>query len=251
MYPIIFNYKFITIGSYGLMLGITFYCCFLFVEKEFIRIGLNSEFAYKIMLTVIPSAIIGAKLFHILENLTDFFKNPIGMIFSGAGLTVYGGVVFTILMLLIVIKKNKQDILYILDILTPILAFGYGLGRFSCHLAGDGCFGIKTDSFLGVSYPNGIVPSTDMVFPTPLFESFVSLLICVFLLYYRKREFQQGMIFFTYLILNGISRFLVEFVRVNPKGMLGLSSAQFVGIMFILTGIMGIVLVQKKKRFSL
>ena len=235
----------LTIGGYGVMLGLGFYIGFLLSEREFRIKNIDPELAYKLLLTVIPCGIIGAKLFHILDNMNSFLQAPMDMIFSGAGLSAYGGFVLALLAAALVIKLNKNNILLIFDTVAPALALGYGIGRLGCHVAGDGCYGIETASFLGMAYPNGIVPSSVPVFPTPLFESIVSLIIAAALMKLRKREFKIGTIFFIYLILNGISRFSVEFIRTNPRIIAGLSQAQLIAIGFFLTGVLGLILLRK------
>ncbi len=246
MYPIIFSYKFITIGTYGIMLGLAFYLAFLLTEHELKLRGKDPELAYKLLIVIIPSAIVGAKIFHILENLGEFMRDPMGMIFSGAGLSVYGGFIVAFLMTMILIKKSKENILDIFDITAPAMALGYGVGRIGCHVSGDGCYGIPTSSFLGTAYPNGIVPTSINVYPAPLFESFFSFLVVAFLLQLRKREMPTGKIFFIYLILNGLPRFLIEFIRLNPKEVWGLTQAQIIALFFVMTGILGWILVERK-----
>lgn len=250
MYPILFNYKLITIGSYGLLLGLAFYISFLLLEREFTLKKIDPELAYKLLIVIIPSAIIGAKMFHIFENFSEFLSAPSAMIFSGAGLSVYGGFVLSFLAAMIVIKKNNEGILRIFDATSPSMALGYAIGRLGCHASGDGCYGIPTDSFLGMSYPNGIVPITVNVFPTPLFESFASLIFFLILMRLRKNEMKTGMLFFIYLIMNGFARFSIEFIRLNPVTSIGLTQAQIVAICFILTGIAGLLYVIKKDSFS-
>lgn len=250
MYPILFNYKLITIGSYGLLLGLAFYISFLLLEREFTLKKIDPELAYKLLIVIIPSAIIGAKMFHIFENFSEFLSAPSAMIFSGAGLSVYGGFVLSFLAAMIVIKKNNEGILRIFDATSPSMALGYAIGRLGCHASGDGCYGIPTDSFLGMAYPNGIVPITVNVFPTPLFESFASLIFFLILMRLRKNEMKTGMLFFIYLIMNGFARFSIEFIRLNPVTSIGLTQAQIVAICFILTGIAGLLYVIKKDSFS-
>jgi len=248
MYPIVFSYKILTIGGYGIVLGLAFYIGFMLGEREFKLRGKDPELAYKLLITAIPSAIIGAKIFHIFENFSIFLKDPSGMIFSGAGLSVQGGYIVALIVCIIVIQRNRENVLEIFDLSSPTLAFGYGIGRIACHVSGDGCYGITTSSFLGTPYPNGIVPTSAMVLPTPLFESFFSLLGVVLLVQLRKRELATGKIFFIYLMLNGIPRFLIEFIRLNPKEYLSMSQAQLVAILFIITGIIGYILVDRKSR---
>lgn len=246
MYPILFNYKFINIGSYGLMLGLAFYLAFLLTERELIIRGKDPELAYKLLLVIIPSAIVGAKIFHIFENMGEFLRDPKGMIFSGAGLSVYGGFILAFLLSMFLIRKSKESILEIFDITVPAMTLAYGVGRLGCHVSGDGCYGIATSTFLGTAYPNGIVPVTAPVFPTPLFESFVSFMLFILFMKMRKRELPAGFIFFLYLILNGTARFLVEFIRLNPKVILDLTQAQLVGTLYVITGALGLFLVRRQ-----
>ena len=245
MYPIIYNYEFITIGGYGIMLGLAFYLGFLLAEREFKLRGKNPELAYTLLFWIIPSAIIGAKIFHIIENFNEFRMDMAGMIFSGAGLSVYGGFIFAIITAMIIVKIKKENFLELADITAPSLALGYGLGRIGCHVAGDGCFGIETASILGVSYPNGIVPSTAFVYPTPLFESLFSLCVFFFLMNYRKLENPAGKLFFIFFILFAIPRFMVEFIRVNPGFIMGLTHAQVISILFAAIGAAGLLYLRK------
>jgi phosphatidylglycerol:prolipoprotein diacylglycerol transferase len=245
MYPIIYNYKMLTIGGYGIMLGLAFYLGFLLAEREFKLRGKDPELTYTLLFWVIPSAIIGAKIFHIMENFEEFLADIPGMIFSGAGLSVYGGFILAFIVSIFIIRRAGENVLEIFDIAAPTMALGYGLGRIGCHVAGDGCYGIETASLLGMAYPNGIVPSTAAVFPTSLFEALFSLTVFFFLMQYRKAPHKTGHIFFLYLILNGTARFFVEFIRVNPDFISGFTHAQVIAVLFILTGIAGLVVLKK------
>lgn len=246
MYPILFEYKLITIGSYGLLLGMAFYLGFLFAEREFKIKGLDPDIAYKLLIAIIPSAIIGAKLFHIIDNFGEFLMSPKDMILSGAGLSVYGGFLLSFIVALIIIKKEKQNILQIFDIASPSMALGYGIGRLGCHVSGDGCYGIISDSIFALSYPSGIVPVTATVYPTPLFESTLSFIFFFILLQLRTKNLKTGTLFFIYLALNGTARFLIEFIRLNPVTNFGLTQAQLVALLFIITGIAGLILLNRQ-----
>ncbi len=251
MFPILYQYKFLSIGGYGVMLGLGFYLAFLLFERELKIREINPELAYKILLVAIPTGIIGSKLFHILEHMDDFLRYPMEMIFSGAGLSAYGGFIFAFIGCAYVIWKSKEDILTVCDAVSPSLALGYCFGRFGCHIAGDGCYGIAVRpyhlfNFTATTYPNGIVPISTPVFPTPLFEVFFSFFALGLLLQMRRKDWSKGTLFFTYLLLNAIPRFLVEFIRLNPVSAIGLTQAQFIAILFAATGIIGLVLVHKK-----
>ncbi|MDY6970247.1 MAG: prolipoprotein diacylglyceryl transferase [Spirochaetota bacterium] len=246
MFPIIFQYKFITIGGYGVMLGLGFYMALLLFERELKIRKINPELAYKILLAAIPSGIIGAKISHILEHLDAFLMSPWDMIFSGSGLSVLGGYILATLTSIIVIKKSNEKVLKVFDACSPSLALGYCFGRFGCHVAGDGCYGISTTSFLGTAYPNGIVPTTMTVIPTPLFEVFFSFFTVGVLLKLRKKDFSDGKLFSIFLIFSGIPRLIVEFIRRNPEMIFNLTQAQVLAILFILLGIAGWIYSDKK-----
>lgn len=246
MYPILFQYKFITIGGYGVMLGIGFYLSFLLFERELKLRNINPELAYKLLIIAIPASIVGSKIFHILEHMDEFFANPREMLFSGAGLSAYGGYILAFALCYLVVRKSKENLLEIADAVSAPMALGYCFGRFGCHVAGDGCYGLDTASFLGTSYPNGIVPTTAPVYPTPLFEVYFSFIVVGLLLQLRKRDWPAGKLFFLYLILNGLPRFLVEFIRRNPKGLFNLTQAQGIGIILIVIGIAGWIYSNRK-----
>lgn len=248
MFPILFQYKFITIGGYGIMLGLGFYLSFLLLEREFKLKNIDPELAYKILLAAIPGGIVGSKIFHILEHLDEFAVDPWGMLFTGSGLSAYGGYILSFVLAIFVVKKSKTTLLNVFDTASPSMALGYCFGRFGCHVAGDGCFGTETSGIFGTPYPNGIVPSSITVFPTPLFEVFFSFIVVGILLNMRKKELAEGRMFSAFLILSGLPRFLVEFIRRNPKIAFGLSQAQVIGIIFMLCGIAGWIYFEKRNK---
>ena len=244
MFPIIFQYKIITIGGYGVLLGLGFYLSFLLLEREFKLRNTTPELAYTILLIAIPCGLIGARIFSILESSNDFnqfLANPISIIYIRNGMSAYGGYILAFITGTVLIKRKKINILSILDASSPSMALGYCFGRFGCHVGGDGCYGIETMSFWGTPFPNGIIPSSIPVYPTPLFEVFISFIAVGTLLKMRKLELKEGQLFFTFLIFSGLPRFLVEFIRRNPEFIFGLSQAQIISLLFVLTGIIGLI----------
>ncbi len=249
MFPIIYQFnKYLSINGYGIMLGIGFLLSFYLIEREYTRRNINPELAYRILLTAIIGGIVGSKIFDILENLNSFVVNPWEMLFSGSGLSAYGGYVLSFILAVFVIRRSKENVIKVFDASAPALALGYSFGRFGCHVAGDGCFGVETSGFWATAYPNGIVPTTVTVYPTPLFEVFFSFIVFGILMNIRKRELPDGLLISTFLFLSGLPRFLVEFIRRNPKLVFGLSQAQVIGIIFLICGILGWIYFRKKKK---
>jgi len=250
MFPILFQYKFLQIGGYGVMLGMGFYLAFLLLERELKLRDINPELAYRILLGAIPGGIVGSKMFHIFEHWSDFtssWQSAKSMIFSGEGLSAYGGFVLAAIICFIIIRKSGEDFLTVGDAVAPSMALGYCFGRFGCHVAGDGCYGVVSTLGIATPYPNGIVPTTTPVLPTPFFEVYFSFIVFALLMQLRKLDWPVGRIFFLYMILNGLPRFLVEFVRLNPRGPLGLSQAQVIGILLIIGGIAGWIWTGRRK----
>src|SRR5260370_39356173 len=105
----------------------------------------------------------------------------------------------------------------------------------------------------GMSFPNGVVPTAERVHPTPLYEFFIWLAIGAFLWHMGKKSISgarpKGEIFCGYLILTGVARFLIEFIRINPRSFFGLSNAQTASLVLIVIGI--IPLLRIRSRFTL
>ncbi|MEN3037736.1 MAG: prolipoprotein diacylglyceryl transferase [Candidatus Kryptonium sp.] len=155
MRPILFEIGPIPVYSYGFMLAVAFLVADYLLSKEFKRLKLNVNYANELVVLALISGIIGAKFWYLIENLDDFLKAPLDMIFSAGGLTWYGGFILAFIVLYIYVKRKKLPVLKVLDAASPALALGYGVGRIGCHLSGDGDYGIPTDLPWGTIYANG------------------------------------------------------------------------------------------------
>ncbi len=220
--------------------------------------------------------IIGSKLFSILENLDTFLKDPIGEFFSGSGLTIYGGLILAFIMVYRYVQQKGIRPLHMMDIVAPALMIGYCVGRMGCHFSGDGDWGIVNemakpawfifpDSWWSYAYPHNVIKEGlriedcswqycyqlfPGVFPTPLYEVLAAGFITALLWFLRTRIHRAGVLFFLYCFLNGTERFLIEFIRVNPRySILGyeLSQAQIIALLLICIGIAGSLYFWKKK----
>jgi phosphatidylglycerol---prolipoprotein diacylglyceryl transferase len=270
MIPELFKIGPFTVYSYGLMMGIAFIAGSYILTEEIKRKNLPSNIGTEVTLLAIIFGIIGGKLFHLLENWSSFLRDPIGMAFNPGGLTFYGGLILAIVAIWIYLRAKRIPFLYIADAASAPLALSYGIGRIGCHLAGDGDYGIPTDlpwgtnyengtvppsvmfrgSEIAKNYPGGVVPDNTPLHPTPIYE-FLAMVVIFFILWkFRKKPWADGKLFMLYFILTGSSRLLVEFIRLNPRLLFGLSEAQLISIALIIIGIVGFIYFTRNKNLK-
>ena len=268
MYPVIFDFGLVdifgfqfrlAIYSFGLMLVVAFYTCYFLLNYDLKRLGYNEKLASDIIFWAAVGGIIGSKVYHVLENLDQIVssQNPWGMIFSGSGLVFFGGLLGGILAVTMVLRKNNLSWLVFADLVAPLLILGYSIGRFGCFLVGDD-YGIPSNLPWAIGFPNGLPPTTSTVFalqfpwidisgfrtevltvhPTQVYETLVCGGIFFFLWKKRTEDGVQGSLFFLYLILAGIERFFIEFIRTNEKYFLDIfSGAQIISVTMICIGL--------------
>lgn len=247
------------------------------------------------------SGVIGSKLFSVLENLDSFFQDPAGTVFSGSGLTIYGGLIVGSIVVYRYIKKLGIPPGQMLDIGGMAILVGYAVGRMGCHFSGDGDWGIVAaaqpeswflpDWLWSYSYPNNVANSGGLieacdpakyneyltarnmtieqrceaacgirychemasakVYPTSIYEIFVSLILFLGLWLLRKRIQIVGMLFCLYLIVQGLERFWIETIRVNEKyNYFGFdwSQAQYISIGITVLGVIGALFLWNKSK---
>jgi len=271
------------INSFGFMVAVGAMVAAWLLQKEFDRMyGIGQLSGVKIpdpehkgkgrkrMVTVSPSFIVGtitmiaigvgflgARLFHILENLDQFFRSPAQMIFTTGGFTFYGGLILGSFFVVRYVRKKGLDLGSVADALAPGLIISYGIGRIGCHLSGDGDWGIAADLaakpdwlpmwLWAETYPNnilGIDLSMTPVYPTPLYEFAMTVVIFAILWSFRKHAHRTGWLFWVYLVFNGAERFFIEKIRVNnTMEIFGqtVTQAELIALVLILVGVIGVI----------
>jgi phosphatidylglycerol---prolipoprotein diacylglyceryl transferase len=247
-----------------------------------------------IILIAAITGVLGSRLFSIFENMEDFLRDPLGQLFSGSGLTVYGGLILAYMSVYWYVKRNGIKPIYMMDIAGMGILLGYAIGRIGCQVAGDGDWGIVAapqpswwflpDWLWSYHYPHNVsndgIPMagcteeairaaqgtieqrcqtacgirychelSPKVYPTPVYETILSLIGFGILYFLRKKVKITGMLFCFYLIYNGVERFFIETIRVNEKyNLLGFnwSQAQYISIGLVLLGLIGIGYLYKK-----
>ncbi|HZB87552.1 MAG TPA: prolipoprotein diacylglyceryl transferase family protein [Terracidiphilus sp.] len=213
------------VPTFGLMLWLAAVAGAFVVDRSFRRAGIDADAVGMVALAVV-AGIVGAKLWHVLDTPQEFREMGWAVLWDSGGFAWFGGLVFGIGALVIQGWRAGIGGLRILDLSAPAAAIGYGIGRIGCFLSGDGCYGIATTLPWGMSFPHGTVPTLERVHPTPLYELAAGLAIGLWLWVRGGKPRPAGWMLGEYLMLSGIARFLVEFIRRNPKVLWGLSNAQ-------------------------
>jgi phosphatidylglycerol---prolipoprotein diacylglyceryl transferase len=228
MFPFI-HLGHLNIPTFGLMLWLAAVAAALILDRSFRRAAIDAD-AVGFVAVAVVAGIIGAKLWHVLDTPIEFRQMGWRVLWDSAGFAWYGGLIFGIAALVFQGWWAKIGALRTLDLAAPAAAVGYGVGRIGCFLSGDGCYGLETTRPwpIGMSFPHGIDPTPPgvSVYPTPLLELAAGLLIGWWLWRRLGKPHATGAILGEYLLLTGIARFLVEFIRRNPKILWGLSNAQ-------------------------
>ena len=251
------------------------------VPKEIEKIVHPFELVGNMTMIAAISGIIGAKIFHNLENIDIFLADPIGQLLSFSGLTFYGGLIAGAFSVIWYAKKYKINIMQLIDSAAPGLMLAYGVGRIGCQMSGDGDWGIDNlaskpewmsflpDWMWSYTFPHNVIRDGSMmtdcgdvfwhpycmelvnpVWPTAFYEAIMSILIFIILWTIRKHIKIPGALFCIYLSLNGIERFFIEKVRVNTKYNIlgGITQAEIISCCLILFGILGCIYLYNKKK---
>jgi phosphatidylglycerol:prolipoprotein diacylglycerol transferase len=256
-------------GTFGLLLWLAAVIATVVLHRNFVRNGVDAD-ALNVVALVVVSGILGAKLWHELQDVPTFvlairrmgapgWKHPLDVIgeflfWFRAGFAWFGGLIAGILMLMWQGRAARPEGLRgwwagvrMLDLASPAAAIGYGVGRIGCLTSGDGDYGIKTTLPWGVHMAkNALVPTPDLVQPTPVYELLYSVALGWLLWRLGSKSRPVGWLTGLYLVLSGLGRFLVEFVRINPKLYWGMSNAQVAALASVLVG--GAVMALAKKK---
>lgn len=251
MHPELIHLGPLTIYTYGLMMAIAFLTGYYILKRDVTRLGEDPVLASDLTFWAAVGGIAGAKIFYLVENFSETLSDPIGTIFSGSGLVFQGGLIGGTLSVVFFLKMKHKSLGIYADIAGPVLLVGQGIGRIGCFFAGC-CHGDVCHSSLGLVFPaesqpaihqfsEGLLKTYHMpslpTYPTQLFETIFNVIMFIVLVkWIRPRLKKRGSTFALFLLIQGTERFFLEFFRVNPKGLWGLTHYQFSSMFLMLLG---------------
>ncbi|MFA9378475.1 MAG: prolipoprotein diacylglyceryl transferase [Lachnotalea sp.] len=229
----------ITIHSYGLFIGIGFMMALILADYRSKKNNLDADFVFNLAFVCIIFGMLGAKVLYLLTEIKAIINNPSIIIELMSGFVVYGGIIGGILAAFIYCKIKKKHFLTYFDLLVPSVALAQGFGRIGCFFAGC-CYGNETSSHFSIVFKNSAyAPNNLHLIPTQLISSVGDFMICFLLILIARGKPKSGMVASAYLILYGVGRFSIEFLRGDLiRGAIGpLSTSQFISIFIVLGGL--------------
>ena len=231
MLPVLFKIGAFEIRSYGLMLALSFMLGIWFAVSRSKKRNIESSIVLDLSLIIIISSIVGARFMYVIFHLGEFkgrWLDTINPIQSTgeigiSGMTVIGGLLFSIIFSLIFLKIKKQPVLKIVDVMAPSVALGIFLTRIGCFLNGC-CFGEICDPSHGMTFPTNspagsIFPDQSLI-PTQLYSALYGLIMLLVLVFAEKKYHNfDGFTFFLLFTLYGLSRFTIDFFRYYEHSM--------------------------------
>jgi phosphatidylglycerol---prolipoprotein diacylglyceryl transferase len=223
----------LSVKTFGLMLALGFLAAGAVLSRALRETGRPSEWSYEMILAALVGGLVGAKVYYAVQHADD--GGLLSNLFSGTGLVWYGGAIGGALAVLAWGRWRAMPTLPLLDMCAAPLALGYAIGRIGCQLSGDGDYGVAWDGPWAMAYPNGTVPTDVPVHPTPIYET-IAMGLVAWGLWRMRHHVRAGVVLGFYLVLAGLERFLVEFVRRNDDVLAGLTAAQLESVVMIAGG---------------
>ncbi|MFA4964738.1 MAG: prolipoprotein diacylglyceryl transferase family protein [Thermoleophilia bacterium] len=236
MYPILLRSGGFTLYSYGVMAAVAMLAAGLAVRRLAPRHGLSADAALELTVAAIAGGLAGARLYWAAEHWQQVRADLLHELVGGAGLTWYGGLLGGAAAVLLVARHRRLPLGGVANVLAPGVALGYAVARIGCQLAGDGTYGRASDLPWAMAFPRGAVPTTVPVQPTAVYETLI-MLAAFAVLYGMARRAQPGWhVFAWFLVLSGAERLAVEFARINPPWLLGLTAPQWFALAGVFVG---------------
>jgi phosphatidylglycerol---prolipoprotein diacylglyceryl transferase len=236
----------LTLQTFGIMFALGFVGAGVLLAKRLKELGKPPDWAYEIVFAGLVGGVVGSRLDFLIQNWDEVGDDLVGNLVSGAGLVWYGGVIGGAIGVLLWAWWRGMLNVGLGDLAAAPLALGYAIGRIGCQLSGDGDYGEAWDGPWAMAYPEGTVPTTEEVHPTPVYET-LAMGGVAYLLWRLRDRFQPGILFALYLVLAGLERFLVEFIRRNEAVVAGLTLAQLLSLAMIAAGVTWMSVVRSRR----
>jgi phosphatidylglycerol---prolipoprotein diacylglyceryl transferase len=238
----------ISIKTFGVAFALGFVACGAVVWRRLGELGKPRDWAYEITFAALLGGVIGARAYYVIEKFGTAKHDLLGSIFSGSGLVWYGGAIGGAIGVIGWMRWRHALELRMLDMCATALTLGYAIGRIGCQVSGDGDYGIRSSLPWAMGYPHGTVPTPPgvTVQPTPIYET-VTMCLLAWGLWQLRDRVRPGVVFALYLLLSGLERLLVEFIRRNAEVFAGLTAPQLESVALMAIGTVWLWLMTRRR----
>ncbi len=255
MYPILFQFGRFHIYAYGFFIVVGFaaatFLAVLKVRKS--NMTISSEHAADLFFYTVLSAFLGSRILYVLINFAVFRQDPLQIfkLWEG-GLVFYGGLIPAAGVAFWVMRWHRLPVWKLADLISPLIALGLSCGRVGCFLAGC-CYGKETSLPWAVVFrnPDSLARLSVPLHPTQLYDAANGFALFFFLSWMEKRKTFEGQIFWLFLVLYSITRFVIEIFRGDPRGFLFtglLSTSQAIGILLAIFSVLMLFYMKKRSQ---
>lgn len=234
----------LTLKTFGIFFGLCFVAWGMLAARRLKELGKPVDWAYEMVFVALAGGLVGARLYWIAQHYDQVKGDVLGNAISGTGLVWYGGLLGGVATVVIWARWRDFLNLMLLDMAGPALSLGYAVGRIGCQVSGDGDYGTASGLPWAMAYPNGTVPTTHEVHPTPIYET-LAMGIVAWVLWRLRDSFRAGTLFALYLVCSGVERFFVEFIRRNDDVFAGLTAPQLESLGLAVAGAIWLALLHR------
>jgi len=255
MHPILFDLGGFTIYAYGVLLAAAYLLGLQFALMRARARGLDGQRVMDLGIWIIISALVGAKLLLFVVDFRRYTSHPRDLMeLLRSGGVFYGGLIAAVVVALVYLRRHRLPLWTTTDVFAPGIALGHVVGRLGCLMAGC-CFGRPASVPWAITFrdpaamANVGTPLGVPLHPTQLYEAGAEALILAFLLAFERRGRPfPGRTFWSYMLLYGLSRFVIEFYRGDSRGMVFdvLSTSQFVSVILVPLAIVMLVVLGRR-----
>jgi phosphatidylglycerol---prolipoprotein diacylglyceryl transferase len=237
----------LSIKTFGVAFALGFIACGGVVARRLRELGKRADWAYEMIFAALVGGVVGARAYYVIQNYDRVKHDLLGSIFSGSGLVWYGGAIGGAIAVIAWMRWRRTLELRMFDLAAVGLALGYAIGRIGCQVSGDGDYGIRSDLPWAMGYPHGTVPTPAgvKVQPTPIYET-LAMGLLAYALWRLRDRLRPGALFALYLLLSGLERVLVEFIRRNKEVFAGLTAPQLESIALCIVGLAWLALFERR-----
>lgn len=250
--PVIFKIGHFMVRWYSLIVSIAIVTGIWLALREARRKGLGEKHFNDLIVWLIISGILGARLFHVIDHWSDeYVHDPIRVFYVWeGGLAIWGAVTGGFIALALFAWKRDLSLGLLADTGAPGLVLAQGIGRLACIVTGDSVGKVTSGPF-GLAYtkPGAMVPELGVYYtPTPVYEIIMNVSIFIVLWRLRKRSLPDGGLFLVYLLLYSGGRFIVSLWSSYKIVAVGLNQAQLISLFSILVGLPWLVYLLRRER---